>query len=116
MALSMDSDIRVIGIAADGGVGVELALRLLPDVVVVDRSMPVLDGFEAARAIASVRSDIGIVLYTGETDPRLYLDAAAAGASSVVMKDEPLERLIHEIRMVAQRQMAPHALSAGRFA
>jgi DNA-binding NarL/FixJ family response regulator len=101
--LDTEPDTELVGEAADGRAGVDLVRSTLPDVVLMDIRMPVLDGLAALREITA---DPGlsavrvVVLTTFEVDEYVF-EALAAGASGFVLKDaEPLE-LLQAIRVVA---------------
>ena len=72
--------------AENGRQAVSKAIDLRPDVVVLDLSMPVMDGLEAAREIANVFASIPIFLYTLHTIPALEQEAAKFGITQVVCK------------------------------
>jgi DNA-binding NarL/FixJ family response regulator len=99
--LGAQDDIEVVGEAADGSAAVEEALRLRPDVVVMDIRMPRLDGIEATKRL--VAQDPGrfrvLVLTTFDLDEYVY-EALRAGASGFMLKDTPPERLADAIRAV----------------
>jgi DNA-binding NarL/FixJ family response regulator len=101
--LGGESDIDIVGEAADGQLAVELAIREVPDVVLMDIRMPQLDGIEATRRITtSPRLDTTrvIVLTTFDLDEYVFA-ALQAGADAFLLKGvEPLE-LIHAVRTVA---------------
>ena len=93
----------VVGEAADGAEAVEQTRRLLPDVVLMDIRMPVLDGISATSRIVSAH-DSGVrvlVLTTFGTD-EYVADALRAGASGFLLKDAPPDRLVDAIRVVAR--------------
>jgi DNA-binding NarL/FixJ family response regulator len=101
--LSTEPGIEVVGEAVDGRDAVERALRLRPDVVLMDVRMPHLDGVAATRRLA--RSATGrpvrvIVLTTFDLDEYI-VDALRAGASGFLLKDATPEQLVHAIRVVA---------------
>ncbi|ALO11425.1 response regulator [Streptomyces gardneri] len=102
--LSDEDDIEVVGEAGDGEQAVALARELLPDVVLMDIRMPVLDGLEATRRITSDERLEGVrvvVLTTFDADDHVY-GALRAGASGFLVKDtEPME-LLHAVRVVAR--------------
>ena len=103
MILSAHEDIEVVGEAADGAAAVELALRLRPDVVLMDIRMPRMDGIEATRRIlADPRAGDArvVVLTTFDADEYVY-EALAAGASGFLLKDGPADELLRAVRVVA---------------
>jgi DNA-binding NarL/FixJ family response regulator len=84
---------EVVGRARNGAQGVELALDLSPDCVLMDISMPVLDGFEATRAIREHLPSVRIVMLTSSDDPADRAQAEAAGADGYLTKESRLEEL-----------------------
>lgn len=93
----------VAGEAADGAEAVELARRLRPDVAVLDLSMPLLSGMEAAREIQSeglARS--GVVLLTVHREDHYVLEALRAGIRGYVLKSQAPEQVAEAIRQVAR--------------
>jgi DNA-binding NarL/FixJ family response regulator len=105
------TDISVVGEAADGHSAVDLATRLVPEVVVMDIRMPVLDGIEATRAIvAHPQLEAVKVLIVSTFDLDEYIFAAlCAGASGFVVKDNEPEDLLRAVREVAagESMLAP---------
>jgi DNA-binding NarL/FixJ family response regulator len=97
-------DLELVGEAADGEQAVELARRHLPDVVLMDIRMPVMDGIEATRRITGA-SDLAevrvVVLTTFDVDEYVHA-AIRAGASGFLLKDAPPEEVIDAIRVVAR--------------
>lgn len=82
VALLLGGDLfEIVGVARNGVEGVELALRLRPDVVLMDVEMPLLDGVGAARQIRSRLVSPRIVLITGSSDPEILARAGATGAT-----------------------------------
>ncbi|GAB4084156.1 response regulator transcription factor [Myceligenerans cantabricum] len=96
-------DLEVVGECGDGRAAVDLAGCLLPDVVVMDVRMPVLDGIEATRLLAGaeVAHPVKVlVVTTFNLDEHVY-EALRAGASGFLLKDAPPAQLLHGIRTVA---------------
>jgi two-component system response regulator NreC len=93
--LSTQPDIEVIGEAADGKEAVEEAIRLNPNVVLMDISMPVLKGFDAVRRIRKVRPDAKVLILTVYDDEDLVARCLDAGAAGYVLKDSPPLQLVY---------------------
>jgi DNA-binding NarL/FixJ family response regulator len=101
MILSAESDIEVVGEAANGFEAIDLCASTKPDVVLMDVRMPELDGISATRQISSLDEPPRVlVLTTFDLDEVVY-DALRAGASGFLLKDAPEERLTTAIRVVA---------------
>ena len=103
--LASDERIEVVGQAADGGQAVELARKLGPDVVLMDVSMPVLDGFEATREIRAASDDVRVLMLTGSNSRADVDRSRAAGASGYVTKDRIASELVATIVEVTQRRL-----------
>ncbi|MER5352861.1 response regulator transcription factor [Kitasatospora sp. NPDC002551] len=103
--LNAQSDIDVVGDAADGAQALEVSGRTHPDVVLMDVRMPVMDGLEAARrlldpAVPGAHRPKVLMLTTFDVDDYVY-DALRAGASGFLLKDAPPDDLIAAVRVVA---------------
>lgn len=99
--LSGDKKIRVVGRADNGEEAVGRAFDLAPDVVLMDVSMPVLDGFEAARRIREALRDTCVLFLTGSNSPADIAQAQAAGGSGYVTKDRIATDLVDAIYAAA---------------
>jgi DNA-binding NarL/FixJ family response regulator len=95
--LESEDQIRVIGRAGDGEEAARLASELEPDVIVMDLSMPVLDGFEAMREIAGRVPGAAVVVLTGSAEPSDVERAQQAGAAAYVTKDRIAAELVEAI-------------------
>ena len=100
--LSSEVRIEVVGRASDGGEAVELARRLQPDLVVLDISMPVLDGFEAAAQLERLQRPPAVLMLTGSDAPEDVDRARRAGARGYITKDAIAARLVEAILAAAQ--------------
>lgn len=94
------NDFEVCGEAENGRVGVERALRLKPDLIILDLSMPVMDGLQAARELKELMPAVPILMYTSFTSANLPAEALAAGVSRVASKPSPPEVLVKDLRML----------------
>lgn len=95
-------DIELIGTAADGAEAVARAADLRPDVVLMDLSMPELDGVEATRQIVAAGTAAQVVVLTSFSDRQRILDALDAGASGYVLKHADPDELLDAIRAAHQ--------------
>ena len=100
--LATVDDIEVVGGAADGAEAVALAAELTPDVVLMDLSMPNVDGIEATRAIVAANGEVHVVVLTSLADRERILAALDAGAVGYLLKDSEPEQLIAGIRAAAR--------------
>ncbi|MGC2484924.1 MAG: response regulator transcription factor [Acidimicrobiales bacterium] len=102
--LNAQDDMSVVGQAANGVMAVALYEEHLPDVILMDVRMPVMNGLEATRRIlAEPQSDAPVrvlILTTFDLDEYVY-EALRAGASGFLLKDAPAAELVHAVRVVA---------------
>ena len=112
MVLGAESDLDIVGEAGDGVEAVELARRLLPDVVLMDIRMPRLDGVAATQAIVAARLPVRVLILTTFDLDEYVVGALRAGASGFLAKDVPAEDLVTAIRTVAAGEavVAPRIL------
>jgi two-component system, NarL family, nitrate/nitrite response regulator NarL len=99
--LGTDERVEVVGIARDGRQAVELAEAARPDVVLMDISMPVMDGFEAAEELSG--SGAAVLMLTGSNARADVARARSAGAAGYVTKDRIASELIDAIVEVVGR-------------
>jgi DNA-binding NarL/FixJ family response regulator len=99
--LDAQPDMEVVGEADDGAAAVNEAIRLRPDVVIMDIRMPNLDGIEATRRLAAQGSGAPkvLVLTTFDLDEYVY-EALHAGAGGFMLKDAPPSQLAEAVRTV----------------
>lgn len=93
-------DLELLGSAADGLAAVAMTLRDDPDVVVMDLSMPVLDGISATQEICRLRPGTKVLVLTSYANDPIVKDALEAGASGYLLKDDNAETVIEAIRAV----------------
>jgi two-component system NarL family response regulator len=95
--LAVDDRIAVVGRAKDGSEAVDLAGALQPDVVLMDISMPVMDGIEATALISKRVPEASVLVLTGSDAPADIDAARRAGASGYVTKDRIAAELVEAI-------------------
>jgi DNA-binding NarL/FixJ family response regulator len=100
--LDAEEDIEVVGSAGDGDEAVELAARSEPDVILMDLSMPHVDGVVATRRIVAAGSGARIVVLTSFSDRARIVDALDAGAIGYLLKDAEPEELLRGVRAAAR--------------
>ncbi|MGX9886370.1 response regulator [Streptomyces sp. NPDC002276] len=98
--LATQGDFTVVGTAHDGAEAVRVCREQLPDVVLMDVRMPVMDGIEATARLQGPDAPRVLVLTTFDLDEHVY-DALTAGASGFLLKDVTAERLFDAVRVVA---------------
>ena len=109
--LATAGDIEIVGSAADGAEAIDLARSERPDVVLMDLSMPKLDGIEATRKIVSAGDDVQVVVLTSLVDRERIVAALDAGAVGYLLKDSEPEELLGGVRAAARGEspLAPKA-------
>jgi DNA-binding NarL/FixJ family response regulator len=109
LVLVREPDIDVVAEAVDGAQAVSEAERVKPDVVLMDIRMPILDGIEATRQIATGASGARVVVLTTFDEDAYVYGALRAGASGFLLKYAPADDLVHAIRVVAggEAMLAP---------
>jgi DNA-binding NarL/FixJ family response regulator len=117
-----DYEVVVVGEAGTGREGVELALRLRPQVVLMDLRMPELDGIAATRLLLASQPSAVVLILSAYDDPALMREARQAGARAYLVKGCRVAELVEAITSAAADQAgaapsgaaAPDRLEAGR--
>jgi len=112
--IGIQADMEIVGEAENGRTAVELTQKLSPDVVLMDITMPELNGIDATQQIAVQDPAPKIIALSLHTDQRHVTDALKAGASGYVVKDSPLDELVLAIRAVFQGRVYLSPQIAGR--
>jgi DNA-binding NarL/FixJ family response regulator len=100
--LEKESDMEVVAEAEQGRAAVQLVGELSPDIVIMDVSMPDLNGMEAARQIAAARPDVKVIALSMHSDSLFVTEMLRSGASGYLLKDCAFEELARAIRTVSQ--------------
>ena len=96
-----ENGLEVVGEAGDGEEAARLAIELLPDVVLMDVSMPVLDGVEATRVIRDRARSVQVVILTMHADKGVLDRAIRAGAVGYLVKDCTMEEVVRTVQQAA---------------
>lgn len=96
--LSIQKDIVVVGQASNGQEAVDLALKLRPDVILMDMQMPILNGIGATRRLKHSLPDCRVIMLTTFNDNETIFDALRAGAVGYLLKDVGSAQLAESIR------------------
>lgn len=99
--LESEEDIEVVGQSVDGRAAIEKIGEILPDIVLMDITLPNIDGIEATRLIKKQNPGIHIIMLTISDDPRSVFPAIKAGAMGYLLKDETPQELLRAIRAVS---------------
>ncbi len=100
LVLGTQPDLELVGEAADGQEALDQALRLRPDVVLMDVSMPRMSGLEATRQLKARLPHVCVLVVTSHEEPECLLEAIEAGAAGYVLKGASMTRLIGALRRV----------------
>lgn len=98
--LDLEPGLEVVGEASDGEAGVQAALNLRPDIILMDVQMPKMDGIEAIAAICSVWPEARIIILTTFRRDDYVFEGVRAGAVGFVLKDMPADELVQTVRRV----------------
>jgi DNA-binding NarL/FixJ family response regulator len=96
-ALGGSELVEVVGVAGDGAEALEAAMRLLPDVVLMDLAMPVLNGAEATERLLVLQPRVRVVVLTSAAGGRLEQAALDAGAHTILYKDAGIDAVLDAV-------------------
>ena len=113
--LKTKEDVEVVGVAKDGVEAVEKARQLLPDVVLMDISMPRMNGVEATREIRRENPHIGVVVLTMYAEEEYIFDLVKAGATGYLLKDADSAQIVKAIRAISEGESLIHPSVASKI-
>lgn len=113
--LKTKEGIEVVGVAKDGVEAVEKSRQLLPDVVLMDISMPRMNGVEATREIKRENPHIGIVVLTMYAEEEYIFDLVKSGATGYLLKDADSTQIVKAIRAIAEGESLIHPSIASKI-
>jgi DNA-binding NarL/FixJ family response regulator len=96
---------QVVGEASDGAEAVEKAKKLNPDVMVLDVTMPIMNGLEACRLLRRQSPELEILFVTQHDSPQMLRDALEAGARGYVVKSNAARDLLEAVDAVSQHRV-----------
>lgn len=99
--LAKEADIDIVGEAADGRAALQLTAQLMPDIVILDISLPQMNGVELATRITAAYKSVKVVALSMHADKRFVTEMFKAGASGYVTKTAAATELLNAIRSVA---------------
>ena len=102
----------ICGEAENGSDGIDKAQKLHPDLIVIDLSMPVMNGIDASRILTRLMPAVPIVMYTTFADPLIKDVALAAGVHDLIDKSERTSALIETIKQLFVAELPPPSISA----
>lgn len=101
MIVNAQPDMEIVGEAGDGRTAVSEAVRLRPDILLMDISMPQLNGLQATKKLKECCPEVKVLTLTRHKDGSYLQQLLGAGASGYVLKQSPPEELLHAIRAIA---------------
>jgi DNA-binding NarL/FixJ family response regulator len=109
-----EGDIEVVDAVGDGEQAVSVALAEQPDVVLMDVSMPGMDGIEATRRLLAIRPEARVVMLTSFADHERVMEALDSGAVGYILKDAESDELLRGVRAAASGEspLSPRAARA----
>ncbi len=104
--LARTGEFEICGQAENGKEATEKAQQLLPDLIVTDLIMPVMNGLEETRLLKRLLPSVPIIIYTSQCDSFVAKEAFAAGAAAIVSKSDAVSSLVRTARSLFQARVA----------
>jgi two-component system response regulator NreC len=110
--LRNETSLTIVGEARDGRQAVDLVKQLKPDVILMDVSMPDMNGFDATRRVHEFDQNVKVLILTMHDEEEFVARCLEAGAAGYIMKDAPASQLLYAIEMVekGERYLSPNVL------
>lgn len=102
MILEMEEDFQVVGLAANGEEALELCRKELPDLVLMDIRVPVMDGVVGTRRIKALYPQVRVVILTTFRDEEYIKEALKNGAEGYILKSQPADSIVESLRAVGK--------------
>ncbi len=100
--LDTQADFETVGEAGNGELAIDLAMKTHPDVILMDISMPVMDGMEATRRLHNLCPDCHVLTLTVHDDKQYFMQMIAAGASGYITKQAAADELVEAIHTISE--------------
>lgn len=101
-----ETDFKICGVAENGRDAINEACRLHPDLIVLDVTMPVMNGLDAARVLQQIMPAVPLILYSASEDRSCEQQAQSIGVAAIVSKSENISTLISRARDLVSRKAA----------
>jgi two-component system response regulator NreC len=110
--LRNEAFLEIVGEARDGRQAVELVKQQKPDIILMDVSMPDMNGFEATRRVHQSSPEVKVLMLTMHDEEELVARCLEAGAAGYIMKDAPASQLLYAIETIqrGERYLSPNVL------
>ena len=103
--LEEETDMRVVGMASDGREAIKRIAELKPDVVIMDISMPGMNGVEATRQVVKLHPKIKVLVLSAYVDQKSVAEALNAGAACYMHKGDSFDKLVQAIRVISSGEI-----------
>jgi DNA-binding NarL/FixJ family response regulator len=110
--LSNEPDLVVVGTAVDGEEAITLAAEMIPDVVLMDLSMPGIGGIEATKQVVQMNPTVRVLMLTSFGGHERMVEALKAGAAGYVVKDTAPGEMLRALRSIARPTTTPEGDTA----
>ena len=109
----IDTGYNIVGEAGDGEEGIELVNKLSPEIVILDITMPIMDGLTALKIIKKSKPDTKVIMLTMHGEANVVSQAISSGASAFITKDSPMSQVLDLVSKVANGQIMSSEIAQG---
>jgi len=98
--INMEDDLEVVATAGDGHEGLDTVRQIQPDIILLDLTMPGMDGLVVLHNLQQMRLESKVILFTASEESKVFVEALKSGCSGIVVKETPPDLIIKGIRQV----------------